>query len=64
VGDAWVVDVVRTPRGKGRLDGGLHTGAMLIGTLLDELERRDLSTGLVTMCTGGGMRTATIIERV
>ena len=40
------------------------TGAMLIGTVLDELERRDLSTGLVTMCTGGGMGTATIIERV
>lgn len=40
------------------------TGAMLIGTLLDELERRDLRTGLVTMCTGGGMGTATIIERV
>ena len=40
------------------------TGAMLIGTLLDELERRDLQTGLVTMCTGGGMATATIIERI
>lgn len=40
------------------------TGAMLIGTLVDELERRDLSTGLVTMCTGGGMGTATIIERM
>ena len=40
------------------------TGAMLIGTLLDELERRDLTTGLVTMCTGGGMGTATVIERV
>jgi acetyl-CoA C-acetyltransferase len=40
------------------------TGAMLIGTLLDEMERRDLGTGLVTMCTGGGMGTATIIERV
>lgn len=40
------------------------TGGMLIGTLLDELERRDLHTGLVTMCTGGGMATATIIERV
>ena len=39
------------------------TGAMLIGTILDELERRDLATGLVTMCTGGGMGTATIIER-
>jgi acetyl-CoA C-acetyltransferase len=40
------------------------TGAILLGTLLDELERRDLTTGLVTMCTGGGMATATIIERV
>ena len=40
------------------------TGAMLIGTLIDELERRDLQTGLVTMCTGGGMATATIIERI
>ncbi|MBI3690047.1 MAG: acetyl-CoA C-acyltransferase, partial [Mycolicibacterium aromaticivorans] len=40
------------------------TGAMLIGTVLDELERRDLTTGLVTMCTGGGMGTATVIERV
>ena len=40
------------------------TGTMLLGTLLDELERRDLSTGLVTMCVGGGMGIATIIERV
>jgi acetyl-CoA C-acetyltransferase len=40
------------------------TGAMLIQTALDELERRDESTALVTMCTGGGMGTATIIERV
>jgi len=40
------------------------TGAMLIQTALDELERRDLSTALVTMCTGGGMGTATIIERI
>ncbi len=40
------------------------TGGMLIGTLLDELERQDKTTGLVTMCTGGGMATATIIERV
>jgi acetyl-CoA C-acetyltransferase len=40
------------------------TGAMLIGTLLDELERRDLTVGLVTMCTGAGMGTATILERV
>ncbi|BBX09010.1 acetyl-CoA acetyltransferase [Mycolicibacterium aichiense] len=40
------------------------TGAMLIGTVLDELERRDRTTGVVTMCTGGGMGTATVIERV
>ncbi|MBO0728815.1 MAG: hypothetical protein J2P57_06120 [Acidimicrobiaceae bacterium] len=40
------------------------TGGMLIGTLLDEMERRDVETGLVCMCTGGGMGTATIIERV
>jgi acetyl-CoA C-acetyltransferase len=40
------------------------TGAMLTGTILDELERRDLTVGLVTMCTGGGMGTATILERV
>jgi acetyl-CoA C-acetyltransferase len=40
------------------------TGAMLLGTVLDELERQDKSTGLVTMCIGGGMGIATIIERV
>ncbi len=40
------------------------TGAMLLGTMLDELERRDLSTGLVTLCVGGGMGVTTIIERV
>ncbi|MDD7812974.1 acetyl-CoA C-acetyltransferase [Mycobacterium sp. CSUR Q5927] len=40
------------------------TGAILIGTVLDELERRDLATGLVTMCTGAGMGTATIVERM
>jgi acetyl-CoA C-acetyltransferase len=40
------------------------TGPMLFQTVLDELERRDLSTGLVTMCTGGGMATATIITRI
>ncbi len=40
------------------------TGSILIGTMLDELERRDLNTGLVTMCTGGGMAPAIIIERV
>jgi acetyl-CoA C-acetyltransferase len=40
------------------------TGGMLIGTVLDELERRGLATGLVTMCIGGGMGIATIVERV
>jgi acetyl-CoA C-acetyltransferase len=40
------------------------TGAMILGTLLDELERRNLATGLVTLCIGAGMGTATIIERV
>ncbi len=40
------------------------TGAMLLGTMLDELERRDLKTGLVTLCVGGGMGVATIIERI
>jgi len=40
------------------------TGAMLIGTVLDELERRDLTKGLVTMCIGGGMGIATVIERL
>jgi len=40
------------------------TGAIVLGTLLDELERRDLETGLVTLCIGAGMGTATIIERV
>jgi len=62
----------RTPWDKVNVNGGAMalghpigaTGGMLIGTLLDELERRDLTTGLVTMCTGGGMATATIIERI
>ncbi|WP_444907013.1 acetyl-CoA C-acetyltransferase [Microbulbifer sp. SSSA008] len=40
------------------------TGAMLIGTVLDELEQRQLRYGLVTLCVGGGMGVATIIERV
>ncbi|HUO92833.1 MAG TPA: acetyl-CoA C-acetyltransferase [Rhizomicrobium sp.] len=40
------------------------TGAMILGTVLDELERRNLSTALVTLCVGAGMGTATIIERV
>jgi acetyl-CoA C-acetyltransferase len=60
------------PRDKVNVNGGAialghpigATGGMLIGTLLDELERQDKQTGLVSMCTGGGMGTATIIERI
>jgi acetyl-CoA C-acetyltransferase len=40
------------------------TGAMILGIALDELERRNLKTALVTLCIGAGMGTATIIERV
>src|SRR5437899_4179689 len=40
------------------------TGAMILGTVIDELERRDLQTALVTLCIGAGMGTATLIERV
>ncbi len=40
------------------------TGAMILGTLLDELERRQLRYGLATLCVGGGMGIATIIERI
>ncbi len=40
------------------------TGAMLMTTVLDELERRDLKTAMITLCVGGGMGIATIIERV
>ncbi len=40
------------------------TGCMILGTLLDELERRNLRYGLATLCVGGGMGIATIIERI
>ena len=40
------------------------TGAMILGTVLDELERTNKSTALATLCVGGGMGTATVIERV
>ena len=40
------------------------TGAMILGTLVDELERRDQRYGLATLCIGGGMGVATIVERV
>jgi acetyl-CoA C-acetyltransferase len=40
------------------------TGAMILGTLVDELENRDLRYGLATLCVGGGMGVATIVERI
>jgi acetyl-CoA C-acetyltransferase len=40
------------------------TGAILIGTVVDELERRDKQVGVVTMCAGGGMAPAIIVKRV
>ena len=63
---------LKLPREKVNVNGGAialghpigATGAILVGTLLDELERRDLKRGLVTMCAGGGMAPAIIIERV
>jgi acetyl-CoA C-acetyltransferase len=40
------------------------TGAMILGAMVDELERSNKETALVTLCIGGGMGTATVIERV
>jgi acetyl-CoA C-acetyltransferase len=66
------MQVLKMPHDKINVNGGAiamghplgATGAMILGTLLDELERRNLATGLATLCVGGGMGTATIIERV
>jgi acetyl-CoA C-acetyltransferase len=63
---------LRLDRDKVNVNGGAialghpigATGAVLIGTVLDELERRDLKRALVTMCAAGGMAPAIIIERV
>ena len=63
---------LKIPHEKANVNGGAialghplgATGAMLIGTVIDELERRDLTTGLVTMCIGGGMGITTILERI
>jgi acetyl-CoA C-acetyltransferase len=60
------------PRDKVNVNGGAialghplgATGAMILGAVLDELERRDLNTALITLCAAAGMATATIIERV
>jgi acetyl-CoA C-acetyltransferase len=40
------------------------TGAMIVGTMVDELERRDARRAVITLCIGGGMGVATLIERV
>ncbi|MCU6433295.1 acetyl-CoA C-acetyltransferase [Undibacterium sp. Jales W-56] len=66
------MEVMSVPHDKMNVNGGAiamghplgATGAMILGCLLDELERRDLSTGLATLCVGAGMGIATIIERV
>jgi acetyl-CoA C-acetyltransferase len=66
------MDELSVPTDKVNVNGGAiamghplgATGAMLLGTLLDELEARDLQRGMVTLCVGGGMGIATIIERV
>ena len=64
--------IMKVPHDKLNVNGGAialghplgATGAMLLGTVLDELERRNLNTALITLCIGMGMGTATIIERV
>ncbi|WP_394693972.1 acetyl-CoA C-acetyltransferase [Hyphobacterium sp.] len=66
------MDDMGIPHDKTNVNGGAiamghplgATGAMILGTVLDELERTGKSTGLATLCVGGGMGTATIIERV
>ena len=71
VAEKFIRDL-RLDRDKVNVNGGAMalghpigaTGSLLIGTLLDELERRDLRRGLVTMCAAGGMAPAIIIERV
>jgi acetyl-CoA C-acetyltransferase len=67
----WMKDL-NIPHEKTNVNGGAiamghplgATGAMLVGTVLDELERTGGRYGLITLCIGGGMGVATIIERV
>jgi acetyl-CoA C-acetyltransferase len=66
------LQILKMPHDKINVNGGAiamghplgATGAMIIGTVLDELERSNRETALVTLCIGVGMGTATIIERV
>lgn len=68
---AWMKDL-GVPHDRVNVNGGAialghplgATGAMILGTLLDELERRDLRRGLATLCVGAGMGIATVVERV
>ena len=68
----FFADQLNVPLDKVNVNGGAialghplgATGAVLLGTVLDELEARDLNTALVTLCIGGGMGIATVIERV
>ena len=67
-----MMHLLNIPHDKMNVNGGAiamghplgATGAMLLGTMVDELERADKETALVTLCVGAGMGTATIIERV
>lgn len=66
------METMKVPHKKVNVNGGAiamghplgATGAMILGTLLDELEAKNLSTGLATLCVGAGMATSTIIERI
>ena len=66
------MQTLNVPQDKMNVNGGAiamghplgATGTMILGTLLDELERRDQEAGLATLCVGAGMGTATIIERI
>jgi acetyl-CoA C-acetyltransferase len=66
------MEVLSIPHDRINVNGGAiamghpigATGAIILGTLLDEMERRGAGTGLATLCIGGGMGIATIIERI
>jgi acetyl-CoA C-acetyltransferase len=66
------MDAIKVPHDKLNVNGGAiamghplgATGAMILGILLDEMERRGLGTGLATLCVGGGMGIACVIERM
>jgi acetyl-CoA C-acetyltransferase len=67
-----MMQALNIPHDKMNVNGGAiamghplgATGAMILGTMIDELERSDKETALITLCVGAGMGTATVIERV